>query len=144
MIPRQPITLTHIIAPIVVASLFIVIMSRLNDRMRQRVSALLIAGAGAVYFGGGFGWWEVAFCALFTFFAYRGLDSYRYIGMAWVLHVGWDILHHLYGHSILPMVPLSSAGCAICDSVIALWYFLGARPLLVRRSSPLPIPLVTR
>ena len=87
-----------------------------------------------MYFGGGFGWWEVAFCALFIWLAYRGIENYRFIGAAWMLHVGWDILHHLYGRPILPFLPLSSQGCAICDTGIAIWYFLGAPPLFAGRS----------
>jgi hypothetical protein len=71
----------------------------------------------------------VAFCALLTWLAFRGLEDYRYIGAGWVLHIGWDVLHHLYAGSILPFVPLSSLGCAICDTGIAAWYFLGARPV---------------
>ncbi len=129
VISRPPLTFLYILAPLFVAFVFISAMSVASEPVRRRLSALLIAGAGAVYFGGGFGWWEVAFCALFVWLSYRGLESYRYIGLAWMLHVGWDILHHLYGRTILPFVPLSSAGCAICDTGIAVWYFLGAHPL---------------
>lgn len=46
--------------------------------------------------------------------------------LQWMLHVAWDMVHHLYGQAILPYVPLSSLGCAICDTGIAIWYFLGA------------------
>ncbi len=123
IVPRPDLTPANVIAPIVVSGLFIAVMSRLREPGRQKVSALLIAGAGAVYFGAGFGWWELAFCALLTWIAFRGLQDYRYVGMGWLLHVVWDVLHHLYGQSILPFLPLSSAGCAICDTGIALWYF---------------------
>jgi len=58
--------------------------------------------------------------------AFRALTDYRFVGLGWMLHVGWDILHHLYGHPILPFIPLSSFGCAVCDTGIAIWYFLGA------------------
>jgi hypothetical protein len=44
----------------------------------------------------------------------------------WLLHTGWDVLHHLYGNPIVPFVPGSSLGCAICDPVIAIWCFAGA------------------
>jgi Family of unknown function (DUF6010) len=131
IIPRPPITLANIVAPICVSGLFIAAMSMLREPNRKKVSALLIAGAGTAYYGGGFGWWEVAFCALFLWLAFRGLENYRYVGIAWTLHIVWDILHHLYGHSILPFLPLSSLGCAICDAGIAGWYFMGA-PSLIR------------
>ena len=131
--PRPPLTTPNIVAPIVVSAVFIGTMSLLRDDDRHRLSALLIAVAGAVYFGAGFGWWEVAFCALLTWLAFKGWKDYRFIGIAWVLHIVWNILHHLYGRSILPFLPLSSAGCAICDSGIAIWYFLGARSVWRRR-----------
>ena len=70
--------------------------------------------------------WEFAFLAVVTYCAYRGLRSYGFIGVGWLLHTGWDVLHHLYGNPIVPFVPDSSLGCAICDPVIALWCFAGA------------------
>ena len=136
--PRPHPDILNIVAPVVVSAAFIGAMSLLRDDARLRLSALLIAGAGAVYFGAGFGWWEVAFSALLTWLAFKGWNDYRFIGFAWVLHIIWDILHHLYGRSILPFLPLSSAGCAICDSGIAVWYFLGARSVWHRRSTLRP------
>jgi hypothetical protein len=126
LVPRPQLALPNIIAPLVVSPLFIPAMSLLREPDRKRLSALLIADAGAVYFGAGFGWWEVGFCALFTWLAFKGWNDYRFVGIGWLLHIGWDILHHLYGRSILPFLPLSSAGCAICDTGIAIWYFVGA------------------
>ena len=90
----------------------------------------MIAGAGAAYFNGGFGIWELAFTAIVTFCAYQGLRSYPFIGGGWLLHTGWDVLHHLYGHPIIPFVPTSSLGCAICDPVIAVWCFAGGPAIL--------------
>lgn len=58
MLPRPPLTFINILASIIVSVIFIVVMSRPSEIVRRRVSALLIAGAGAVYFGGGFGWWR--------------------------------------------------------------------------------------
>ncbi len=131
-----PLNLLHVVLPIVIAGVFIAAMSLLREPSRRHLSALLIAGAGATYFGGGFGFWEVGFCALFTWLAFRALEDYRFVGIGWVLHVGWDILHHLYGHPILPFVPLSSAGCAIFDTGIAIWYFFGA-PSIYGRPAPI-------
>ena len=138
IVPRPPLTFANIVAPIIVSGLFITTMSMVRELNRQKLSALLIAGAGAVYYGGGFGWWEVVFCALFLWLAFRGFENYRYIGVGWALHVVWDILHHLYGQSILPFLPLSSVGCAICDTGIALWYFIGAPSL---RRAPKRVPI---
>ena len=89
----------------------------------------MIAGAGAAYLNGGFGIWEFAFTALVTYCAYKGLHSYRFIGVGWLLHTGWDVLHHLYGNPIVPFAPTSSLGCAICDPVIAAWCFAGGPSL---------------
>jgi hypothetical protein len=86
----------------------------------------MIAGAGAAYLNGGFGPWEFVFTAIVTFCAYKGLSSYHFIGIGWLLHTAWDVMHHLYGNPIVPFAPTSSAGCAITDTVIALWFFAGA------------------
>jgi hypothetical protein len=135
VVPRPAITVPSIVAPIVVSALFVLAMAMVREPNRKKLSALLIAGAGSVYYGAGFGWWEVGFCALFIWLAFRGLEAYRYIGIGWTLHIVWDILHHLYGQPILPFLPLSSFGCAVCDAGIALWYFLGAPSIVQRRLS---------
>lgn len=43
----------------------------------------------------------------------------------WLLHSTWDVAHQLHGSPIIPSVPTSSFGCAICDPVIAVWCFAG-------------------
>jgi hypothetical protein len=126
MNPQISLTLTQLLAPLVIAVLFIAACSLLKEPARRNFSAIMIAGAGAAYLSGGLGVWEFAFCALMTFVAYRGLSDYRFIGLGWLLHTAWDVMHHLYGNPIVPFVPDSSAGCAISDSALALWYFLGA------------------
>ncbi len=126
IVPRPPIGVAAVISPLVVSAVYIGIMSLLSGRARLRLSALIIAGAGGVYFGAGFGIWEVLFCFPMFFLAYRGSDDGRYVGVGWILHTVWDGLHHLYGAPILPFIPLSSFGCAICDSGLAAWYLLGA------------------
>ena len=137
LVVNQIISPADIVAPVVVSGVFIALTSLLKEPTRHQFSALTIAGAGFVYFGGGFGFWEVAYGALFLWLALHSLTDYRFVGIGWMLHVGWDILHHLYGHPILPFIPLSSFGCAICDTGIAIWYFFGA-PNLWRRRASLP------
>jgi len=88
--------------------------------------AIMIAGAGAAYLNGGLGVWEFVFTSVVTYCAYKGLSSYRFIGVGWLFHTGWDVVHHLYGNPIVPFAPMSSFGCAICDLVIAAWCFAGA------------------
>jgi Family of unknown function (DUF6010) len=58
--------------------------------------------------------------------AYKGLNSYRYIAIGWWMHACWDVLHHLYATPIWPWNPTSSAGCAVFDTVIAVWFVMGA------------------
>jgi hypothetical protein len=128
--------MANIIAPVIVSGIFIALTSLFKEPTRQQFSALMIAGAGFVYFGGGFRFWEVGYGALFLWLAFRSLTDYRFVGVGWMLHVGWDILHHLYGRPILPFIPLSSLGCAICDTGIAVWYFLEA-PSIWRRTAVL-------
>ena len=94
-----------------------------------------MAGAGAAYLGAGLGVWEIGFCTAMTYVAYRGLEDYRFVGAAWLLHTGWDVVHHLFGSPILPFLPMSSFGCAICDVGLAAWYFAGA---------PSPYPWIVR
>ena len=135
--PKPSIDARQILAPLLVSVFYVGIMSVLTERARRRLSALIIAGAGGVYFGAGFGPWEVAFCIPMFWLAYRGLDDYRYVGVGWILHTIWDVLHHLYGRPILPFVPLSSFGCAICDTGLAVWYWMRAPALRSRCATPL-------
>ena len=116
--------------PIVIALVFIMLASLIKEPARQKIMAVMIAGAGAAYLsGGGFGLWEMALCTVLTVCACQGLRSYHFIGIGWLLHTGWDILHHLYGNPLLPFSLTSSLGCAICDPVIAVWCFTGAPSL---------------
>lgn len=61
--------------------------------------------------------------------AYRGLDSWTFIGIGWLLHTAWDIVRHIEGNPIIPFLHTSSLGCAICDPVIALSCFAGGKTL---------------
>ena len=115
-----------ILAPIIIALVYISLSSLFEEPNRQNFNAIFVAGAGAAYLSGGFGVWEFVFLGVVTYCAYKGLQNYSYIGVGWLLHTGWDVLHHLYGNPIVPFAPESSFGCAICDPVIALWLFVGA------------------
>jgi hypothetical protein len=124
-----------VVAAIGVAVGFVVGMSQVPEPARQRFNAILVAGAGAAYLSAGLGAWEFGFTTIATVCAYRGLVSYRAIGGAWLLHVGWDLVHHLYGDPIVWSVPTSSAQCAVCDTILAGWFFLGAPAVRLWRSS---------
>ena len=118
--------LGDVVSPVVVATLFIIATSAFKEPQRRHFNAIMIAGAGAAYLNGGLGIWEFAFTAVVTYCAYKGLNAYSFIGLGWLLHTGWDIMHHLCGNPIVPFVPTSSLGCAICDPIIAAWCFAGA------------------
>lgn len=115
-----------ILVPVIIALIYISLCSLFKEPNRRNFNAIFIAGAGAAYLSGGFGIWEFAFLGVVTYCAYQGLRSYGFIGVGWLLHTGWDVLHYLYGNPIVPLLPDSSFGCAITDPVIALWCFAGA------------------
>lgn len=114
------------LSPMVVAVVFILVCSLFREPQQRNFNAIMIGGAGAAYLNGGLGIWEFAFASVVTFCAYKGLNNYRYIGVGWLLHTVWDVVHHFYGTPIVPFVPTSSGGCAICDVGISLWCFAGA------------------
>ena len=128
----------QVVMPVVFAIVFVLISSLIPEPARRRFHAILVAGAGAAYLNGGFGGWELAYTAAATYVAYRGLDSHRFIGLAWLMHSGWDLAHHAANRGILDFVPDSSLGCAISDPLIALWFLAGAPSLLRRGNAALP------
>jgi hypothetical protein len=125
----NPNSILPFVMPVLIALVVISIFSFVKEPYRQKINALGIAAAGAVYWSGGFGVWEFPFGPLMLFVAYRGLSNYKFIALGWLLHTCWDILHHLYGHPIIVFAPSSSQGCAICDSVLAIWFYMGATPV---------------
>lgn len=115
-----------VVAPLLIGVLYVCVNSLIPGRHRRRFNAIVLAGAGAAYLsGGGLGIWEFVFTGLLTWVAYRGLDSWRFIGVGWLLHTAWDVVHHLRGEPIIPFAHESSLGCAICDPVIAIWCLAG-------------------
>ncbi|WP_214409708.1 DUF6010 family protein [Sphaerisporangium fuscum] len=116
---------------ILVGLIYSLVMSLIPEPHRRPFNAVMVAGAGAAYLsGGGMGGWEFPFTVVATYCAYRGLKSWNWIGIAWLLHTAWDVVHHLKGSPIIPFFHTSSFGCAICDPVIALWCFGGGPSLL--------------
>lgn len=119
-----------IVVPVVIGLGYVVLMGVFREPARRRFNAIMVAGAGAAYLSSGsFGYWEFVFTAAVTYCAFRGLDSYAWIGVGWLLHAGWDVLHYLRGAPIIPFASHSSLGCAICDPVIALWCLRGGPSL---------------
>ncbi|MBL7259220.1 hypothetical protein JKJ07_33390 [Actinoplanes sp. LDG1-01] len=121
------------VIPVVIALVFIAVNSLIPEPHRRTFNALLIAGAGGTYISGGsFGLGELAFSAVMLAVAYFGLRSWTFIGIGWLLHTAWDILHHRRGAPLIPSLHDSSFGCAICDPVIAIWCFTGGRSIFMK------------
>lgn len=114
------------VGPAAAGVVFVAVMRLVPDPGRRTFNAIFVAGAGGAYVSGGLGVWELAYLPLGAGLAWAGLTSYRFIGLAWLAHAGWDLVHHFYGNPIWPFMPTSSFGCTIFDSVIAIWFLAGA------------------
>jgi uncharacterized protein DUF6010 len=131
-----PLLVMDYVGPIVGAVIFVLIMSLVAEPTRRSLNAILVAGANGVYLSGGLGPWELLYPAIAAPVAYFGLRSYRFIGVAWLMHSCWDAVHHLWGNPIWPFMPTSSFGCMIFDALIAVWFLAGAPSMLTL--APLP------
>jgi len=121
-----PLAVMDYIGPAVAAAIFVLIMSLVREPARRSFNAILVAGASAAYLSGGVGPWEVLYPAIASPVVYLGLRSYRFIGIAWLMHSAWDLVHHLWANPIWPFMPTSSFGCMIFDALIAVWFLAGA------------------
>jgi hypothetical protein len=123
--------LADYVGPAFGAAVFILIMSFVKEPARRNYNAIFVAGASGVYLNGGLGLWELLYTAVAGgVVAYLGLRSHRFIGIAWLMHSGWDLLHHFYGRAIWPFMPTSSFGCMVFDALIAVWFLAGAPSIL--------------
>jgi hypothetical protein len=122
----------EIVAAVLVGVVYVCLNSLLrSDQTRRRFNAVMVGGAGAAYLsGGGLGIWEFVFTGVVTYVAYRGLESWTFIGIGWLLHTAWDVVHHVRGEPIIPFADHSSLGCAVCDPVIAVWCLAGGPAVL--------------
>lgn len=114
------------IGPVIGALVFILLMSLVREPARRNYNAIFVAGAMGAYIGGGLGLWELPFAVVGSIVAYQGLRSHLIIGVAWLMHSAWDLVHHFFGNAIWPFAEMSSFGCCIFDAVIAVWFFVGA------------------
>ena len=108
----------QLLSPVAVALVYISVCSFIAEPHRRNFNAIMIAGAGAAYLNGGFGAWEFAFTILVTYCAFKGLQSYAFIGVGWLLHTGWDVMHHLYGNPIIPFVEGDGTGADIWRAAV--------------------------
>jgi hypothetical protein len=124
------------LGPIVGGLAFVVLMSLLKDPTRRNFNAIFVGGAMGAYISGGLGLWELAFAAAGSVVAFLGLRDARFIGIAWLMHSAWDLVHHFFGNAIWPFMETSSFGCCIFDAVISVWFFAGAPALLQMLRAP--------
>jgi len=138
-----PVHASDYFGPAIGALVFILLMSFQKEPARRTFNAILVAGAMGAYIAGGLGLWELPFAAIGSIVTYNGLRSYRFIGIAWLMHSAWDLVHHFFGNPIWPFMETSSFGCCIFDAVIAAWFFAGAPSVVeVLRSRHTPAAAV--
>jgi hypothetical protein len=125
------------VGPLIGAVVFVLGMSFVPEPTRRTFNAILVAGSCGVYLSGGFGRWELLYPVVATPIIFRGLRSHRYIGVAWLLHAAWDLLHHLWGNPIWPYMATSSFGCFVINVLIAIRGSLFTDPILCNGSGRL-------
>lgn len=125
-----PLVVMDYVGPSIGAAIFVLMMSFVTEPARRSFNAIFVAGASGVYLSGGFGPWELLYPAITAPVVYIGLRSYRFIGLAWLMHSCWDLVHHVWGNPIWPFMPTSSFGCMIFDALIAAWFIAGAPSIL--------------
>ncbi len=126
-----PLELVDWVGPAAAAAVFVVLMSLVKEPARREYNAVLVAGASGVYMSGGLGAWELGYVVVAGgVVAYLALRSHRFIGVGWLMHAAWDLVHHLRGNALWPFMPTSSFGCMIFDAVIAVWFLAGAPSVL--------------
>src|SRR5262249_49887880 len=70
------VTIVDVLAPILIALVFIALASLIHEPRRRDFNAIMVAGAGAAYLGAGLGGWELLYTSVAAYLAYRGLTSY--------------------------------------------------------------------
>lgn len=129
-------TLMNVLGPAAATCVFVLLMALVREPARRTLNAMIVAGASGGYLSGGFGVWELVYPVLVTPVIYRALQSHRYIGIAWLMYAAWDLPHRLWRSPVWPFMRTSSLGCAVFDSLIAIWSLAGA-PGIARRADGL-------
>src|ERR1700733_1731535 len=94
----HPLTVMDFVGPALGAIAFVLAMSFVTEPTRHRFNAVFVAGTCGVYLSGGFGLWELLYPAIAVPIVYLGLRSYRFIGIAWIMHAAWDLPHFIWGN----------------------------------------------
>ena len=91
LVHPAPLAVMDYVRPAVGALLFVALMSLVAEPTRRTLNTIILAGASGVYLSGGFGLWELSYSVIGAAIAFRGLRSYRLIGIGWLIHACWDI-----------------------------------------------------
>src|SRR5262249_26328628 len=118
----ESMTITDVLGPAIGACVFVLVMSLVSEPTRRTLNAGTVPGASGVHLRGGIRIWHLGDSVLVTPMVHRALKSFRYIGIAWLMHAVWDLLPHLWGNPIWPFMRTSSFGCFVFDSLIAVWF----------------------
>jgi|GEM_PF-358698 len=122
-----PLVWMDLLGPIPAAFLLVTVLSRLPRNVSLKLNALGVVGAGAAYIGHGLGVVELLYTAVASMvLGWWALHSFRVIGLGWLMHVAWDVVHHAVATPIWPFLPSSSASCAVFDTVLAVWLLADA------------------
>jgi hypothetical protein len=115
-----------IVRAVLSAVIAITIASCIKEPSRQKLMAIVLGFAGGTYLNGGFAIWEFPFAIAVVVCAYKGLRWYPVLGIGWLLHASWDVLHHTTGHPLLDILSTSSLECAVVDPIFTAWFFASA------------------
>ena len=124
-----PVGIENVIAATVGPFIGIGLTSLMKEPNRQHLCAVILGMAAGSYLMGGFGVYEVPFTIAVCYCAYRGVTSYNFIAIGWLIHACLDLLHHLADDPVFDYYPASSFECVIVDVIWAGWFFLGAPTL---------------
>ncbi|MGL4632028.1 MAG: DUF6010 family protein [Leadbetterella sp.] len=120
-----PFTNGDVLSSILGGIIFIALISFIKEPYRQKIMVVMLGIAGGVYVNNGLGLGMPIAISL-GLFAFKGLNSYRFIALGWLVHTVADIFHHSKGYPMIHNDALSSFGCAIFDVIIAIWFFVNA------------------
>ena len=130
--------LNTLVTNLIGAIVFIALVGLLQEPVRQKTMAIMLAMAGGVFAVPPFAEWGFMLGAAIATCGYFGLRWYTFIGIGWLLHAAWDTMRYFNDAGLVGLGPESSLGCAIFDPLIALWFFLGAPSIweFVRKTLP--------
>jgi hypothetical protein len=128
-----------IVSGFMIAAIWIYGFSFVSEPRRRQVNCILVGLAAATYGNHSFALIEAAGTIIVLTLGILGLGDYRWLGVAWLVHSGLDIAHHIANDPMFRYFPASSFACAITDPILALWFFAGAPDISgINKQQPSP------